>query len=158
MTSTYIDGDLFAADAGALRPLRRRQERGLGRPRRPRTALLRPAPSYSLIAAGPARREGQIYAYDSRTRGSWRIDQVDGKYVAQYRLAGGAPDWDDLRAMYVVPGVDDEPVDARLDVARRRPPGHPRRRPGRRAGGKPQHVAAARPASAEATPKPTKKP
>ncbi len=37
------------------------------------------------------------------------MTKIDGKYVAQYRLAGGAPDWEDLRAMYIIPGVDPEP-------------------------------------------------
>ena len=37
------------------------------------------------------------------------VTKVDGKYVAQYRLAGAAPDWDDLRAMYIIAGVDTEP-------------------------------------------------
>ena len=37
------------------------------------------------------------------------MNKIDGKYVAQYRLAGDAPEWGDLRAMYIIPGVDTEP-------------------------------------------------
>ena len=36
------------------------------------------------------------------------VNKIDGKYVAQYRLAA-LPDWEDLRAMYIIPGIDPEP-------------------------------------------------
>ena len=58
---------------------------------------------------GPARREGQIFAFDKPNRRVIALAKVDGKYIAQYRLAGNAPDWDDMRAMYIIPGVDPEP-------------------------------------------------
>ena len=37
------------------------------------------------------------------------LAKVDGAYHAQYRLAGGLPDWSDLRGMYVVTGGEGEP-------------------------------------------------
>jgi hypothetical protein len=37
------------------------------------------------------------------------LDKTDGSYRAQYRLAGGAQDWSDLRAMYIVPGIEEAP-------------------------------------------------
>ena len=37
------------------------------------------------------------------------LDKTDGSFRAQYRLAGGAEDWADLRAMYIVPGIEDGP-------------------------------------------------
>ncbi len=134
MTSTFVDGDLFAADAGAL-------VRFVGGKNEGWTAKApkddAPAPGAELLdhrrRPGPARGR-DLRLRQGRTSGSWRSTKIDGKYVAQYRLAGGAPDWADLRAMYVIPGVDDRALDARLDVARRRQPGHPRRRPGQRPG------------------------
>ncbi len=108
MTSTFVDGDLFAADNGALVRFVGGKNEGWTA-KAPKDNLLRPAPKYSIIAAGPARREGQIYAFDKANRRIVAVAKVDGKYVAQYRLAGDVPHWDDLRAMYIIPGVDPEP-------------------------------------------------
>ena len=63
MTSTFVDGDMFAADAGALVRFVGGKNEGWTA-KAPKDSLLRSAPNYSLIAAGPARREGQIYGYD----------------------------------------------------------------------------------------------
>ena len=108
MTSTFVDGDLFAADAGALVRFVGGKNEGWTA-KAPKDSLLRAAPAYSIIAAGPARREGQIFAFDKPNRRVIALAKVDGKYIAQYRLAGNAPDWDDMRAMYIIPGVDPEP-------------------------------------------------
>jgi hypothetical protein len=108
MTSTFVDGDLFAADGGALVRFVGGKNEGWTA-KAPKDNLLRPAPSYSILAAGPARREGQIYGFDKPNRRVVALNKVDGKFVAQYRLAGAAPDWDDLRAMYIIAGVDTEP-------------------------------------------------
>jgi hypothetical protein len=72
--------------------------------------VLRPAPSYSLIASGTARREGDIYGYDRPNARVVSLAKVDGTYHAQYRLAGGLPDWTDLRGMYIVPGAEGQPA------------------------------------------------
>ena len=108
MTSTFVDGDLFAADAGALVRFVGGKNEGWTA-KAPKDSLLRGAPAYSIIAAGPARREGQIFAFDKPNRRIIALAKVDGKYIAQYRLAGHVPDWDDMRAMYIIPGVDPEP-------------------------------------------------
>ena len=108
MTSTFVDGDLFAADNGALVRFVGGKNEGWTA-KAPKDGLLRAAPAYSIIAAGPARREGQIYGFDKPNRRVIALAKVDGKYIAQYRLAGSAPDWDDLRAMYIIAGVDPEP-------------------------------------------------
>ena len=108
MTSTFVDGDLFAADAGALVRFVGGKNEGWTA-KAPKDSLLRGAPAYSIIAAGPARREGQIFAFDKPNRRVIALAKVDGKYIAQYRLAGHVPDWDDMRAMYIIPGVDPEP-------------------------------------------------
>jgi hypothetical protein len=108
MTSTFVDGDVFAADAGALVRFVGGKNEGWTA-KAPKDSLLRAAPVYSIIAAGPARREGQIFAFDKPNRRVIALAKVDGKYIAQYRLAGNAPGWDDMRAMYIIPGVDPEP-------------------------------------------------
>jgi hypothetical protein len=108
MTSTFVDGDLFAADAGALVRFVGGKNEGWTA-KAPKDSLLRSAPNYSIVAAGPARREGQIYGFDKANRRVVALTKIDGKYVAQYRLPGAAADWDDLRAMYIIPGVDPEP-------------------------------------------------
>ncbi|HEY0443594.1 MAG TPA: hypothetical protein VGC90_05170, partial [Candidatus Limnocylindrales bacterium] len=38
------------------------------------------------------------------------IDKAKGTFVEQYRLAGGATAWNDVRGMYVIPGVNDAPA------------------------------------------------
>ncbi len=38
------------------------------------------------------------------------LDKTDGTYRAQYRLAGGAQDWSDLRSMYIIPGIEEAPA------------------------------------------------
>ena len=58
MTSTYVDGDLFAADSGAMVRFVGGKNEGWDA-KDPKDALLRPAPTYSAIAAGTARREGR---------------------------------------------------------------------------------------------------
>jgi len=108
VTSTYVDGDLFVTDAGSLIRFVGGKSEGWDA-KDPKDSLLRPAPSYSIIASGTARREGEIYGFDRPNARIVASSKVDGKYVAQYRLAGGLPDWSDLRAMYVIAGAPGEP-------------------------------------------------
>ncbi len=108
MTSTYVDGDLFAADGGALVRFVGGKNEGWAA-KDPKDSLLRPAPKYSIVAAGSARREGNIYGFDLPNARVIALTKIDGKYVAQYRLAGGRTDWSDLRAMYIIAGVDTAP-------------------------------------------------
>jgi len=109
MTSTYVDGDLFAADGGSLVRFVGGKDEGWDA-KDPKDTLLRPAPSYSIVAAGSARREGAIFGFDLPNQRVIALSKVDGSYQAQYRLAGGARDWSDLRAMYVIPGSGDGPA------------------------------------------------
>ena len=110
MNSIYIDGDLFAASDGGLVRFVSGKSDGWDAAA-PDDTLLRPAPVYSLVAGGLGtdRRTGWVYAYDKPNARIVAIDKTDGSYKAQYRLAGGADGWDDMRAFYVVPGVDDAP-------------------------------------------------
>ena len=107
MTSTYIDGDMFAADGGAMLRFVGGKDEGWDA-KDPKDSA--PAPGPGLLAAsrpGTARREGEIYGYDKPNAPGRRARQGrTARTTAQYRLAGGDQDWDDLRAMYVVPGVE----------------------------------------------------
>jgi hypothetical protein len=109
MVSTYVDGDLFAADHGALIRFVSGKDEGWDA-KAPKDTLLRPGPSYSLVAADADRREGEIYGFDRPNGRIVALDKVDGTYRAQYRLAGGAKDWSDLRAMYVIAGTEEKPA------------------------------------------------
>ena len=109
MTSTYVDGDLFAADGGSMVRFVGGKNEGWTA-KDPKDSLLRPAPTYSIVAAGSARREGQIYGFDGPNARVVALSKVDGSYVAQYRLAGGSPGWSTLRAMYIIPGAAQEPA------------------------------------------------
>jgi len=108
MTSTYVDGDLFATDHGTLLRFVGGKDEGWDADK-PDDATLRQAPQYSLVASGSERRAGLIYAYDKPNGRVVALDKLNGKYSAQYRLAGGLKDWSDMRAMYVVAGAEDAP-------------------------------------------------
>ena len=108
MSSTFVDGDVFAADAGSLVRFVGGKNDGWDA-KDPADSLLRAAPSYSIVSAGPARREGQIFGFDRPNGRIVALTKVDGKYVAQYRSANGASAWSDLRAMYIIAGNDTAP-------------------------------------------------
>jgi hypothetical protein len=109
MTSTFVDGDLYATDGGSLVRFVTGKNDGWTA-KAPKDTLLRPAPAYSMVAAGPARGTGSIYAFDAPNGRVISMAKLDGAYQAQYRLAGGARDWSDMRAMYIIPGTGDGPA------------------------------------------------
>jgi len=75
----------------------------------PEDDLLRPPADLVLVTGSGDQRDGVVYAFDRRNDRVLAFDKASGDYVSQYRLAGGRPDWDDLRGMYVTPGVDEAP-------------------------------------------------
>jgi hypothetical protein len=109
MTSTFVDGDIYVADGGSLVKYTAGKDGGWAA-KDPKDLLLRPAPAYSIVAAGPTRAQGAIYGFDLPNARVIAVAKVDGTFQAQYRLAGGARDWSDLRAMYIIPGTADGPV------------------------------------------------
>ena len=157
MTSTYVDGDLFATDAGSMIRFVGGKSEGWD-PKAPKDSLLRPAPVYSIVAAGSARREGAIFGYDRPNARVIALSKTDGTYQAQYRLAAGASGWSDLRAMYIILGAADAPptlvwlskdgVNQAILVAA----------PDTTQGAGPSPPAGPSASPANATPKPTKKP
>ncbi|HLO36591.1 MAG TPA: hypothetical protein VK194_10930, partial [Candidatus Deferrimicrobium sp.] len=109
MTSTYVDGDIYVADGGQMLRFVGGKSEGWDA-KDPKDTSLRPAPVYSLLASGTARREGEIYGFDKPNGRIISLSKVDGTYKAQYRLAEGKTDWTDLRGMYVIPGADGQPA------------------------------------------------
>jgi hypothetical protein len=108
MTSTYIDGDFFAVDGGAVVRFVSGKSDGWD-PGGPEDTLLRPAPTYSIVTGATERRTGNIYLFDRPNVRIVALSKTDGSFVAQYRLAGGLQDWADLRGMYIIPGIEEAP-------------------------------------------------
>jgi hypothetical protein len=109
ITSTYVDGDIFALVNGKVVRFVSGIEEGWDADD-PGDTLLRKPPVYSLIASGTARRTGQILAYDKPNARIVALDKSNGHYLAQYRLADAPKDWSDIRAMYVIAGTEDAPA------------------------------------------------
>jgi hypothetical protein len=106
--SLYIDGDIFVTDGGSIvRFIDGRAEGWEADP--PPDLLLRKAPAYRLMTSATDKRTGVLYAYDPTNARVVAIDKGKGTYIEQYRLAGGARGWEDLRGMYVVLAADDAP-------------------------------------------------
>jgi hypothetical protein len=104
----YIDGDIFITDNGSVvRFIDGRAEGWQADP--PPDQLLRKAPAYRLITAASDKRTGVLYAYDPTNARVVALDKAKGKYIEQYRLAGGVRGWEDLRGMYVVLAPDNAP-------------------------------------------------
>ena len=100
VTSMYIDGDLYVADAGLVE----RFTGGRGSswaPAAPPDALLRPEPAYRLIASPFGKGEGTMYGYDPGSDRIVALDKARGTYQAQYRIVDGGTDWADVRGFYV---------------------------------------------------------
>jgi len=108
MSSTYVDGDMFAVDGGAVVRFVSGKDDGW-EAGAPVDTLLRPAPTFSLVAGAGERRVGSVYAFDRPNARIVALDKTDGTYRAQYRLAGGVQDWSDLRGMYIIPGIEEAP-------------------------------------------------
>jgi hypothetical protein len=156
MSSLYIDGDLFVTEDGTLERFTSGKDQGW-KADAPDDSLLRPAPKYALVVGGTESRTGVVYVYDKPSGRMIAIDKANGDYKGQYRPAGNTPEWSDVRAIAVTPGVDDGPailmwlskdgvhqalLEAVADVAP----------------ASPEPSAAASPSPSKATPKPTKKP
>jgi hypothetical protein len=114
MGSTYVNGDLYAVDGGKLLRFVMGKSDGWDA-KAPPDSLLRPAPDYILVSGevpfiNDQKRSGNIYAFDKASSRLVALAKADGKYQAQYRLAGGARDWTDVRAMYVIAGGESQPA------------------------------------------------
>jgi hypothetical protein len=107
MSSLYIDGDIYITENGVLDRYTSGKSDGW-EPGAPGDDLLRPTSATQVVAGAGGRNEGRIYTYDKRNARIMAFDKRTGDFVQQYRLAEG-DGWKDIRAMYVVPGVEDAP-------------------------------------------------
>ena len=140
ITSMYIDGDVFVADGGQLLRLVSGNSAGWTAAS-PGDTILRSQPGYRVIGSASDRRAGTIYGYDRENQRVIALSKANGAFIEQYRLAGSATGWSDLRAFYVEPGIDGpdtliwlspngieqaalQPVGARPPHRRRRVPRH----------------------------------
>lgn len=108
VTSLYIDGDIWIADAGAILRIVGGTAEGWSAALPP-DGQLRDAPAYSVVMSGTERRSGRLYGYDPSNERVVAFFKSTGEYVEQYRLAGGANDWANARGWYVEPGTADAP-------------------------------------------------
>ena len=107
--SMYIDSDIFITDDGTI--VRFVDGRAEGWETDPLPdELLREQPQLLLIASASEKRTGVLYAYDRANARVVAIDKGKGTYLEQYRLAGKAPGWEDVRGMYVVLAGEDAPA------------------------------------------------
>jgi hypothetical protein len=104
----YIDGDIFITDAGEIVRFVDGRAEGWAADAPPDT-LLRQAPKYRLITSATEKRKGVLYAYDPTSARVVAIDKAKGTYLGQFRLAGGARGWEDIRGMYVVIAAEEAP-------------------------------------------------
>ncbi len=88
VTSMYIDGEVYVADAGIVERFISGRSSDWG-PDDPPDKLLRPVPVYRLIGSPGDRGEGTMYGYDPGSDRFIAFDKGNGKYLAQYRIAGG---------------------------------------------------------------------
>ena len=61
------------------------------------------------MAGQGERRKGTVFTYDRENARLIEYDKASGDYLRQYRLAGGDDGWEDIRGMYVLPGVEEGP-------------------------------------------------
>ena len=107
-----IDGDIYLSRAGSIVRFIKGGNASW-KPADPGDSILRAGPVYSLLATGAVggdKARGPIYGYDRANGRVIALAKDSGAIVGQYRLAGDDPAWGDLRGMYVVAGLGDEPA------------------------------------------------
>ncbi len=106
-----IDGDIYLSRSGTINRFVRGGNTGW-KPGDPGDGLLRPAPVYSLAVTGADKSTVEtryVYGYDKANQRVLALSKDNGSVVGQYRLAGDAPGWSDLRGMYILAGTETEP-------------------------------------------------
>jgi len=108
VTCLYIDGDIWIADTGEILRVVGGVTEGWSA-EAPPDELLRDPPSYTVVMSSSERRAGRVYGFDPANERVVAFFKASGEYLEQYRLAGGADDWADVRGWYVEPGIADAP-------------------------------------------------
>ena len=110
MTSLYIDGDIYITENGLLDRYTAGKSDAWD-PGKPGDEILRPSTSQVLVAGSndpESRNQGKVYTFDRSNDRVLAYDKRTGDFIAQYRLKDSDA-WGDLRAMYIIPGVDNQP-------------------------------------------------
>jgi hypothetical protein len=113
ITDLLIDGDIYVAEDGEVARL---IPAAGWQPQLPADTSLRPTSRYTILASppqangNPSRGVGSLYAYDAINHRIVAFSKSNGKYVAQYTLAG-SDDLSGLRGMVVLPSSDPEVPD-----------------------------------------------
>jgi hypothetical protein len=114
----YVDGDVYVTENGVIERFASGKADGW-QTSDPGDELLREKPIYRLVVGDadwvskpvvPRYREGRLYGYDPTSTRIVALQKPDGSYIEQYRLAIDPDAWDDLRGMYVLPGLEDGPA------------------------------------------------
>ncbi len=111
MSALYIDGDMFVVEGGVLERFSSGDSDGWEPKELPDT-MLREQPTATLVAGQGERRKGTVFTYDPEYARMIEYDKATGDYLRQYRLAVGDDGWEDMRGMYVLPGVEGAPPTA----------------------------------------------
>jgi hypothetical protein len=110
--SMLIDGDIYLSRSGSIARFIKGGTTSW-KPADPGDSLLRSTPAYSLLgtgAIGANKTKGPVYGYDRANGRVIALNKESGAVVGQYRLTGTDPAWADLRGMYVVAGLGEEPA------------------------------------------------
>jgi hypothetical protein len=110
MTSLSIDGDIYITENGQLDRYTSGKSDAWD-PGKPGDELLRPTISQVLVAGSndpESRNQGKVYTFDRSNGRVLAYDKRTGDFVGQYRVKDSDA-WADLRAMYIIPGLEDQP-------------------------------------------------
>ncbi len=108
VTSMYIDGDIYLADGGVISRFVSGRSSDWS-PEAPPDASLRPAPVYGIVDSPGEKGDGTMYGYDRASTRVVAFTKANGKYLEQYRIAGGGAGWADVRAFFVLERAEGQP-------------------------------------------------
>jgi hypothetical protein len=109
ISSLYIDGDIWLADAGRILRVVNGNAAGWNAAA-PGDTVVRKAPTYRVISSGSERRAGTVYGFDDANDRVIALSKVNGAFLGQYRLeADGKDAWTDFRGFFVQPGNENDP-------------------------------------------------
>ena len=109
MTDVLIDGDIYVAEDGGVARVIPASGWDVDPPE---DGAVRPNTDFTMISSpdrpdgSSSRRNGVLYAYDARNHRVVAFNKADGKYLEQYRPAGGDDAWEDLRGFTVLPAAE----------------------------------------------------
>jgi hypothetical protein len=109
MTDVLIDGDIYVAENGEVARVIPASGWDVDPPE---DGAVRPNTDFTMISSpdrpdgSSSRRNGLLYAFDAGNHRVVAFNKADGKYLEQYRPAGGDDAWEDLRGFTVLPAAE----------------------------------------------------